>query len=105
METNDTTKSIHFSDAVKIAALTSVAPTLTGIAAIIVAIYSVHKVENVRAEIVPKVAEVQANVLKIEKATNSMKDALVAVTRSDALQEGHAEGVKDQKAAAKSGNK
>lgn len=40
-----------------------------------------------------KVAKVEANVEKIEKATNSMKDALVA----SALVEGHAEGVKDEK--------
>ena len=36
---------------------------------------------------------------EVHKATNSMKDALVAVTRSDALQEGHAAGVAEVKAA------
>jgi hypothetical protein len=38
--------------------------------------------------------------LKVElvhKATNSMHDALVKTTRSDALQEGHAAGVAEQK--------
>jgi len=35
---------------------------------------------------------------KVEKATNSMKDDLVAATRSSALQEGHTEGVSAQKA-------
>ena len=35
---------------------------------------------------------------KVEKSTNSMKDELVAVTRSDAKQEGITQGVADQKA-------
>lgn len=38
---------------------------------------------------------------QIHRATNSMKDALVATTRSDALQEGHTAGVAEEKATAK----
>lgn len=34
----------------------------------------------------------------VHKATNSMKDDLVALTRSDATQKGHTQGVADQKA-------
>lgn len=34
---------------------------------------------------------------EIKTATDGMKDALVASTRADALQEGHTKGVKDQK--------
>jgi hypothetical protein len=36
------------------------------------------------------------NVGKIEKATNSMKDALVLATEKEALQRGHNAGVKEQ---------
>lgn len=35
---------------------------------------------------------------QIKEATDGMKDELVKVTRSDALQEGHTAGVKDEKA-------
>jgi hypothetical protein len=42
------------------------------------------------------------NIEKVEKATNSMKDALVLATEKEALargtKEGHAAGVKDEKA-------
>lgn len=35
---------------------------------------------------------------QVHKATNSMKDQLVAATKSDALKEGHSQGVSDEKA-------
>jgi hypothetical protein len=40
------------------------------------------------------------NIRKIEIATNSMKDALVSTTRSEALQSGHAAGLAEAAAAA-----
>lgn len=40
---------------------------------------------------------ISINVKKVEVATNSMKDALVAATRADALKEGHAAGIVDEK--------
>lgn len=48
-----------------------------------------------------KVERVAEKVEVVHKATNSLTDRLVDVTRSDALQEGHSAGVKDQKAAEK----
>jgi len=39
-------------------------------------------------------------VIKVEKNTNSMKDALVAATRAEALQAGRAEGKASEKLAA-----
>lgn len=44
-----------------------------------------------------KVDEVKADVKTIEKATNSMKDALVQATKEAGLLAGHAQGVKDEK--------
>lgn len=44
-----------------------------------------------------KVDEVKADVKTIEKATNSMKDALVQSTKDASLLAGHAQGVKDEK--------
>lgn len=38
------------------------------------------------------------NVKKIEVATNSMKDALVAATKAEGLAVGHAKGVADERA-------
>lgn len=71
---------MKISDAVIIALIACIPPTLTAAGALIVSINTQSKVEEVH------------------KATNSMKDALVASTRSEALIEGHAEGVKDEKA-------
>lgn len=65
--------------AVLIAVIATVPPTLTATGALIVSLKTQDKVEEVR------------------HSTNSMKDALVAVTRSDALQEGHTAGVQDEK--------
>lgn len=76
--------------AVLIAVIASVPPTLTAAGALVVAL----KTQD-------KVAVVADKVEVVHRATNSMKDALVKVTRSDALQEGHAQGVTDQKAAEK----
>lgn len=44
-----------------------------------------------------KVLVVEKKIEEVRHSTNSMKDALVAVTRSDALQEGHTAGVQDEK--------
>ncbi len=52
-----------------------------------------------------KVEAVADKVEVVHKATNSLKDELVAVTRSDALQEGHTAGVKDEKSAQKKAKK
>lgn len=49
-----------------------------------------------RADVVTAVTAVAENVQIVEKATNSMKDALVAATRKDALAEG--EGIGKAKA-------
>lgn len=38
---------------------------------------------------------------EVHKATNGMSERLTAVTRSDALQEGHSAGVADEKARTK----
>lgn len=70
---------MKISDAVLIALIAGVPPTLTAAGALVVSMHTQEKVEEVH------------------KATNSMKDALVASTRSEALMEGHAEGVKDEK--------
>lgn len=61
--------------------LGSIASVITSVATLIVATRTRDKVETVHKEM------------------NSMKDALVAVTRSDALQEGYTAGVAEQKAA------
>lgn len=44
-----------------------------------------------------KMEEVKTDVKTIEKATNSMKDALVQSTKEASLLAGHAQGVKDEK--------
>ena len=66
------------SDPVLLAIIASVPPTLASIAALVVSLRNGRKVEEVH------------------KATNSMKDALVAAAKL----EGHAQGVADEKARA-----
>lgn len=56
-----------------------------------------RKVDESKTEMLGKVDAVQVNVDKIEKATNSMKDALVQATKEAGLLAGHAQGVKDEK--------
>lgn len=46
-----------------------------------------------------RIREVSNTVDAVQKATNGMKDELIKVTRSDAHQAGHSEGVADQKLA------
>lgn len=65
----------HMTDAISIALIVAVPTTITSVATLIVAVKSAQKVEEVH------------------RATNSMKDALVAA----ALIEGHAKGVQDEK--------
>lgn len=71
---------MEFSEQVLLALVAAVPPTLTAAAALVVSLRTNRAVEQVH------------------QATNSMKDQLVAVTRSDALQEGHAAGVAEGKA-------
>jgi len=66
---------MEISDSVITAFIASIAPTLGSIATLYVSIKNGTKVDEVH------------------KATNSMKDALVATTRSDALQEGRTAGL------------
>ncbi len=63
------------SDPVIVSLIASIPPTLAAVAALIVSMRNGRKVEEVH------------------KATNSMKDALVAA----ALIQGHAEGVKEER--------
>lgn len=56
-----------------------------------------RKVAEVKSEVLGKVDEVKVDVKTIEKATNSMKDALVQSTKEASLLAGHAQGVKDEK--------
>lgn len=67
--------------------------TIAAVTAMIYAIKSAARVQLVEA----KVETVVVAIDQVHKSTNSMKDALVQSTRRDALQEGHAAGVKDQK--------
>jgi hypothetical protein len=62
-------------DQVLLAIITSVPPTIAAIAGLIIGIINSGKIREIHV------------------ATNSMKDALVAATRSEALIEGHAAGV------------
>jgi hypothetical protein len=58
---------------------------------------------NVRAELIDANQKIEQNTeltLKIEKSTNSMKDALVASTDRAARAEGNRQGVADEKARA-----
>lgn len=71
------------SDVVLVAIVAAVPPTIVSLCGLILGVINRNKIEL------------------IHKATNSMKDALVEVTRSDALQEGHTAGVKDEKEAQK----
>jgi glyceraldehyde-3-phosphate dehydrogenase/erythrose-4-phosphate dehydrogenase len=72
------------SDAVIVALITGMATAVPLLAVqfvnLIVSLHNGRKVDDIKA------------------ATDGMKDALVKVTRSDALQEGHTAGVADQKA-------
>lgn len=65
---------------VLIALIAAIPPTVASVAAVIISLNTNAKVEVVH------------------KATNSLTEKLVSVTRTDALQEGHADGVKDEKA-------
>jgi hypothetical protein len=67
------------SDPVIIALIVAVGPTLIGL----FNVYMTHRNSG--------------DIKQVKEATDGMKDALVAVTRSDALQEGHAIGVQEQK--------
>lgn len=78
---------MKLSDPVAVAIIVAVAPTVTSIGSCMVAVNTSAKVDSVEQKV-----EV------VHKATNSLTDRLVTVTRSDALQEGHAEGVADEKA-------
>lgn len=69
--------------AVLIAAIASLPPTVASIAAVLISLNTQAKVEVVH------------------KATNSLTERLVSVTKSDALQEGHTKGVADEKARVK----
>lgn len=69
-------------DLVIVALVAAIPPTMLALATLITSLRIGRKVEEVH------------------HATNGMKDALMKVTRSDALQEGHSAGVADEKAAA-----
>lgn len=68
------------SDIVLVALIGGTAPTLVALAGLVVSLRNNKKIEAVHL------------------ATNSMKDALVTTTRSDALQEGRTAGVAQEKA-------
>lgn len=70
----------YMSDAVLVALIAAVPPTVVSVVAVVVAMINTRKIEI------------------IHKATNSMKDELVKVTQSDSFQKGHAAGVADEKA-------
>lgn len=67
------------SDTVLVAIIASVPTLIASLATLFVAIKTARKVEVVHL------------------ATNSMKDALVTTTKSDAFQKGHTAGVADEK--------
>ena len=69
-----------FSDSVLVALIGSVPPTVVALVGLVVSVLNNRKIEVVH------------------KATNSMSDKLVAATRASALQEGHTQGVADEKA-------
>lgn len=69
--------------AVLIALIASLPPTVAAIVAV------------VKVQVVAEKVEV------VHKATNSLTDRLVNATRADALQEGHTQGVADEKAKGK----
>jgi len=83
---------LKISDTVIVALIATVPPTITAAGALIVSLSTQAKV-----------VDVQKTVEVVHKATNSLTDRLVAVTRSDALQEGHTEGVEAQRAKQKPG--
>jgi type III secretory pathway component EscS len=62
-------------DQVLLAIITAIPPTVAAVAGLIIGIVNRGKIKEIHI------------------ATNSMKDALVAATRSEALMEGHAAGV------------
>lgn len=72
---------------VLIAFISALPATLAALAAVIVSVQNGHKV-----------TVVQEKIEKVEHATNSMKDALVA----DALRRGRAEGIQAEKSIAES---
>lgn len=88
------------SDTVQLALIAGAGPFLLAVVTAILQIRHGWKVDKLDTKVVTldtKVDVVQGDVLKIEKATNSMKDALVKATGDAAFAEGHAEGVRDEK--------
>lgn len=79
--------------AILIAVIATIPPTAASVAAIVISLHTSEKVQEVKAV----VAETAEKVEIVHKATNSLTDKLVASTRSDALQEGHTKGVRDQR--------
>lgn len=68
---------------VLVAVISATPPTVVALANLVASLRNGRKVDQIKA------------------ATDGMKDELVKVTRSDALQEGHTAGVKEQKAVEK----
>lgn len=54
-----------------------------------------QKLDNVVAE-VKKIDNIEAKIEEVHLATNSMKDQLVAATEKEALERGHAAGIKQE---------
>lgn len=73
--------------AVVIALIVGLPPTIGSIASLVISLRTSDKVQVVAEKV-----EV------VHKATNSLTDRLVNTTRSDALQEGHTQGLADAKA-------
>ena len=72
------------------AIIAAVAPTISSLASLIVSIKTVVKIETVS----DKVDATAVKVEEVHKQTNSMKDALIASTRKESLQEGEVKGRK-----------
>ena len=70
-----------------VAVIAAFPPTIASVAAVLISLNTQAKVEQVHL------------------ATNSMKDALVAATRKESLQEGREQGAVEEKARAKEAKK
>lgn len=83
---------------VKIAAIIAVAPVITSSLTLLHQVIRERKAEIYRKELRALQEQASKDIKTIEIATNSMKDALVQKTDEAARAEGHAAGMKEQKA-------
>lgn len=89
------------SDAVLLEIIKALAPIVLSTITAIVTVITLFHTARVRAavtEVVKTNTVIAADVLKVEKATNSMKDALVAAEKKVSLEKGRLEGKAEEKA-------